>query len=93
VLSSLRQKGHANGIIRGVRATFSTVLQAAAERGYVERIIAHGIRIRSTGVRIQRRFYSPAQIQQLLPELQEPCRTVVQVAVLTGLRIGEIPGS
>src|SRR5450755_2863166 len=31
-----------------------------------------------------------AQIQQLLPELLEPCRTVVKVAVLTGLRIGEI---
>jgi integrase len=90
VLSILRQKGHASGTLRGVRATFSTVLQTAVERGYVERNIAHGIRIRSTGIRIQRRFYSPAQVQQLLPELQEPCRTVVQVAVLTGLRIGEI---
>jgi integrase len=56
----------------------------------VERNVAHGIRIRSTGIRIQRRFYSPAQVQQPLPELQEPCRTVVQVAVLAGLRIGEI---
>ncbi len=26
----------------------------------------------------------------MLPELTEPCRTVVQIAVLTGLRIGEI---
>jgi integrase len=90
VLSSLRQKGHASGTLRGVRATFSTVLQTAVERGYVERNVAHGIRIRSTGVKIERRFYSPAQIQQLLPELQEPCLTIVQVAVLTGLRIGEI---
>jgi integrase len=90
VLSSLRQRGHAGGTLRGVRATFSTVLQTAVERGYVERNIAHGIRIRSTGVRNERRFYSPAQVQQLLLELQDPCRTVVQVAVLTGLRIGEI---
>lgn len=37
-----------------------------------------------------RQFYSPAQIQNLLPELLEPCGTVVKVAVLTGLRIGEI---
>ncbi len=36
------------------------------------------------------RFYSPAQVQKLLPELSLPCRTVVQVAVLTGMRIGEI---
>lgn len=90
VLSALRQKGHASGTLRGVRATFSTVLQTAVERGYVERNVAHGIRIRSTGVKLERRFYPPAQIQQLLPELQEPCRTIVQVAVLTGLRIGEI---
>lgn len=29
-------------------------------------------------------------LEPLLPELSEPCRTVVTVAILTGLRIGEI---
>jgi|HubBroStandDraft_6_1064221.scaffolds.fasta_scaffold02488_8 integrase len=90
VLSDLRQKGHASGTLRGVRATFSTVLRAAVERGYLDKNPAHGIRIRSTGSRIEHRFYSPAQVRQLLPELTEPCLTVVQLAVLTGLRIGEI---
>jgi integrase len=42
--------------------------------------------------KVSRRFYSPTQAHQLLPELTEPCRTVVTVAVLTGLRIGEILG-
>jgi len=37
-----------------------------------------------------RRFYSPVQVRQLLAELAEPCRTVVLVAVLTGMRISEI---
>jgi len=90
LLSNLRQKGHASGTLRGVRATFSTVLQAAVERGYLDKNPAHGIRIRTTGARLEHRFYSPAQIRQLLPELTEPCRTVVQLAVLTGMRIGEI---
>jgi len=90
VLSDLRQKGHASGTLRGVRATFSTVLQSAMERGYLDKNPAHGIRIRTTGARIEHRFYSPAQVRQLLPELAGPCRTVVQLAVLTGLRIGEI---
>jgi len=90
VLSDLRQKGHASGTLRGVRATFSTVLQSAMERGYLDKNPALGIRIRTTGTRIEHRFYSPAQVRQLLPELTEPCRTVVQLAVLTGLRIGEI---
>ena len=69
---------------------FQTVLQSAMERGYLDKNPAHGIRIRTTGIRVERRFYSPAQVRQLLPELTEPCRTVVQFAVLTGLRIGEI---
>lgn len=90
VLSDLRQKGHASGTLRGVRATFSTVLRAAVERGYLDKNPAHGIRIRSTGSRIEHRFYSPAQVRQLLPELTEPCRTVIKLAALTGLRIGEI---
>jgi integrase len=90
VLSDLRQKGHAGGTLRGVRATFSTVLQSAIERGYLDKNPAHGIRIRSTGSKVEHPFYSPAQVRQLLPELTEPCRTVVQLAVLTGLRIGEI---
>jgi excisionase family DNA binding protein len=90
LLSGLKQKGHANGMLRGVRSTFSTVFQAAVRRGYLDKNPAHGIRIRATAPQIERRFYFPAQIRQLLPELTKPCSTVVQLAVLTGLRIGEI---
>ncbi|MGA2813796.1 MAG: site-specific integrase [Candidatus Acidiferrum sp.] len=90
LLSDLRRKGYPSATIRGVRATISTVLQAAVERGYLDRNPAHGIRLRETSGKPKRQFYSPAQIQKLLPELLEPCRAVVKVAVLTGLRIGEI---
>jgi integrase len=89
-LSNLRQKGFAVSTLRGVRATFSTVLQAAVERGYLEKNPAHGIRIREAVTKPARRFYAPTQIRPLLLELAEPCRTVVYVAVLSGLRIGEI---
>lgn len=67
-------------------------LQCAVDRGYLDRNAAHGIRMRTTGVKPKPRFYTPAQVQKLLPELTEPCRSVVQVAVLTGMRIGEILG-
>lgn len=90
LLSSLRQKGHASGTLRGVRATVSTVLQSGVERGYLDKNPAHGIRIRTTTTRIVRRFYSPAQVRMLLSELTDPCRSVVQLAVLTGMRIGEV---
>jgi integrase len=65
------------------------VLQAAVERGYLEKNPAHGIRIRETDAKPERRFYSPVQVRQLLTELKEPCRTVVLLAVFTGMRIGE----
>jgi integrase len=90
LLSNLRRGGHASGTLRGVRATISTVLQAAVERGHLDKNATHGIRIRSTAARLERRFYSPTQVRQLLPELTEPCRTAIQLAVLTGMRTGEI---
>jgi hypothetical protein len=64
LLSILRQKGHARATIRGVRATVSTVLQSAVERGYVDRNPAHGIRIKDTGTRVQRRFFTPGQVRE-----------------------------
>jgi integrase len=89
-LSNLRQKGYAGATLRDVRATLSTVLRTAVERGYLGKNPAHGIRIRDTNAKPMRRIYSPVQVRQLLTELAEPCRTVVLLAVLTGMRIGEI---
>ncbi len=89
-LSNLRQKGYGGATLRGVRATLATVLRTAVERGYLERNPAHGIRIREMNAKRMRRIYSPVQVRQLLKELTDPCRTVVLLAVLTGMRIGEI---
>jgi len=90
-LSNLKLKGHATSTVRSVRATSSTVLQAAVERGYIEKNAAHGIRIRKADtMKKERQFYSPVEIRMLLAVLTEPCRTVVSIAVLTGMRIGEI---
>jgi hypothetical protein len=63
-LSSLSQNGHADATVRCVRPTLSTVLQAAVERGYINENPAHGIRIRETNAKTQRRFYSPVQVRQ-----------------------------
>lgn len=89
-LSDLRRKGGTDATIRGVCRTLSTVLQAAVERDFLEKNPVHGIRIRDTTAKKERRFYSPSQARQLLGELKEPCRTIVLLAVLSGLRIGEI---
>jgi integrase len=89
-LSGLKQRGHASSTLRSVRATFATVLRSAVKRGYLERNPAHGITIREGDSKKERRFYSADQVRMLLKVLNEPCTTVVIVAVLTGMRIGEI---
>jgi integrase len=89
-LSKLKQKGHASSTLRSVRATFATVLRSAVKRGYLERNPAHGIVIREGDSKKERRFYSVDQVRMLLSVLTEPCASVVAVAVLTGMRIGEI---
>ncbi|MGB7848008.1 MAG: tyrosine-type recombinase/integrase [Candidatus Acidiferrum sp.] len=89
-LSRLKQKGHATSTLRSVRATFATVLRSAVKRGHVERNPAHGVVIRDDDSKKEWRFYSADQVRMLLNALTEPCASVVAIAVLTGLRIGEI---
>jgi integrase len=92
VLSKLQLKGHAVSTLRSVRATFSTVLEAAVGRRFIVDNPAHRIRIREADTRHEPRYYRPAEIRKLLGRLEDPCRAVVLVAVSTGLRIGEILG-
>jgi integrase len=89
-LSGLQRKGYAVSTLRSVRATFSTVLEAAVGRRFISDNPAHRIRIREADSKRERRFYRPAEIRRLLERLEDPCRAVVSIAVLTGLRIGEI---
>jgi integrase len=91
-LSNLKQKGHATSTLRSVRATFATVLRSAVQRGYLEKNPAHGVVIREGDSKKEWRFYSADQVRMLLSVLTEPCASVVAIAVLTGLRIGEILG-
>lgn len=86
----MKRKGHATSTLRNIGATFSTVLQAAVERGFLSKNPAHGIHIREADTKKEPRFYSPAEMRRLLAVLTEPCRAVVSVAVLAGMRIGEI---
>jgi integrase len=89
-LSDMKRKGHATSTLRNVRATFSKVLQYAVERGFLEKNPAPGTRIREADTKKERRFYSSMEMRRLLAALSELCCCVVSVAVLTGMRIGEI---
>ena len=89
-LSRLQQKGYAVSTLRSVRATISTVLEAAVSDRYIADNPAHGIRIREADSKPEPRYFRQPEVQRLLLKLEDPCRTVVLVAVSTGLRIGEI---
>jgi integrase len=89
-LSRLQRKDYAVSTLRNVRATISTVLEAAVSDKYIGDNPAHGIRIREADSKREPRYFRPREVRKLLLKLEDPCRTVVLVAVSTGLRIGEI---
>lgn len=85
-----KRKGYSSSTVHGIRTTLAKVLQAAVEHGYLESNPARAIQIGEREPKREKTMLSPAQVQTLLQNLAEPCRTVVLTAVLTGMRIGEI---
>jgi len=89
-LLELKRAGYANATMHGIRTTLAKVLDVAVESGYFERNPAHGIKTGEREPMREKRFLTPAQIRALVSTLSEPCRTIVLVAALTGMRIGEM---
>jgi integrase len=90
LLLALKHKGYASSTLHSIRVTIARVLHTAVESGYLERNPAHGIQIGVGEPKKRRRVLEPEQMQKLLRKLPEPCRSVVLIGVLAGLRIGEI---
>lgn len=89
-LASKRQQGYSGSTVHSMRTTLSKVLQAAVDWGTIEQNPARGIRIGERQPVRERLFLTPEQIRRLLAALPEPCRTLALLAVLTGMRIGEL---
>lgn len=85
-----KRKGYSGSTVHGIHTTLAKVLQAAVEHGYLESNPARAIQIGEREPKREKTVLSSAQVQTLLQNLAEPCRTVVLTAVLTGMRIGEI---
>ena len=68
----------------------SKIFSTAIEWGYVEQNPCTGVRLPTLIVQRTRTALTPEQVRKLLEGLPEPCRTMVLVAVLTGLRRGEL---
>jgi integrase len=76
--------------VRNLRNLLSRVLRTAAEWGYLEENPAAKAKLPPKPLHSPAQFLLPQQVQQLLAEIREPYRSMVLVAVLTGLRRGEL---
>jgi len=90
LLAEKRKQGFSGSSAHGMRTTISKVLQAAVDWNLLEQNPARGIRIGDRAPKTERLYLNPKEVGRLLTYLSEPCRTLVLVAVLTGMRIGEI---
>jgi len=89
VIGKLRQ-GYSSSTVHGIRTTLSKILQQAVAWKYLDENAARGLSIGERAPKKEPCFLEPRDALRLIESLPEPCRTIVLVAVLTGLRIGEI---
>lgn len=82
--------GYSGAHVHGMRTALSKVLQAAVEWGYLEDNPVRGCQVGNREPVRETRYLDPAQVRLLTADLPEPCRTLVLLAVLTGMRIGEL---
>ena len=71
------------------RGVLSRVLRTAVEWTYLSDNPVHGVKMPERSLKRPHRFLSLDE-KRLLETLEEPTRTVVLLAAMTGLRIGEI---
>jgi integrase len=89
-LAEKRAAGLSGSSVHGLRTALSKVLQAAVDWNFLELNPARAIRIGDRGPKTERLYLNPLEVLRLLAALPEPCHTIVVIAVLTGMRIGEI---
>jgi integrase len=89
-LADKRKHGFSGSSTHGMRTAISKVMQAAVDWNLLEQNPAKGICIGDRAPKTERLYLNPKEVGRLLASLSEPCRTLVLVAVLTGMRIGEI---
>ena len=89
-LADKRKQGFSGSSVHGIRTALGKVLQAAVDWNYLEHNSARGIRLGDRTPVQERVYLMPKQVSLLFTSLSAPCRTLVLVVTLTGLRIGEL---
>jgi integrase len=76
--------------VRSMAAALSSSLRTAVRRGFLETNPVRGVALPPKRSIRERRALSQEEVAVLLAELKEPCRAIVILIVLTGMRIGEV---
>lgn len=84
------QQGYAWETTRRVGDLLSKVLGTAVKWGFLQENAANGVEFPQRTLKRSPKPLSPEEFQRLLVVLDEPTRTIVLIAVMAGLRIGEV---
>lgn len=87
-----KSKQYSPKTVLALRNMLSKIFGTAQRWGYLQSNPAHGAQVPALVAMRERLTLTPVQVRALLGELQEPYRTMVLLAVLSGLRRGEIFG-
>jgi integrase len=82
--------GYAWETTHHLRSLLSKVMGTAVSWNYISDNPVHGVRMPERSLKRPHRFLSLDEVRRLIAASDEPVRTVVLLAVMTGLRIGEI---
>jgi integrase len=84
------RQGLAWQTVRNAWIVLSSVLDAAVDYSYLNSNPARGVKFPLPGRRKEPRILNSEALEKLLAQVREPYRSMVILAVLTGLRVGEL---
>jgi integrase len=87
-----KSKKYAPKTVLSLRNLLSKIFSTAQKWGYLQANPAQGTQVPALTVTRERLTLKPEQVRALLDKLEDPYKTMVLLAVLSGLRRGEILG-
>ena len=85
-----KAKRYAPAVLHHIRATLSRTYTTAKSWGYVDSNPALGVRLPQRRGVLPKITLEPSQVMKILEHLEEPHRTIISVAAVTGLRASEL---
>lgn len=93
VLVTLLSEKVSRKFVQNIMGTPSSMITTARKWGYVAEPVKMGeLALPDEGVKPEARFFTPAQVRQIMQLAQDPFRTMFYILAMTGIRAGELLG-